>query len=511
MNQRKLGTVITYIQMIMTMLVSIVYTPYMIQRLGQSEYGLYNTVASTISMMAILNLGFSSGYIRYYSIYKQADDTEAIKRLNGLFIKIFSAIGLVALACGLYLSFNLNLVFKDGLTADEYELAKVLMIILSVNLAISFPTSVFASIISAHERFVVLKLAGIMKTVCGPLVTIPLLLAGFRSVAIVSVTVGFSVIADVIYIYYVLFVLKQGFLWSGCEKGIVKNLVVYTSFIAINLIIDQINWNIDKLVLARFQGTVAVAVYTVGYTLNTYYNMVSTAVSSVFTPLVHSIVNKYKNRQLEQRAQLTQVFTKVGRVQLMILGLFGTGLVLFGKPFIAFWAGDGFDEAYYVVLLLALPATVPLIQNVGIEIQRALNKHKFRSIAYLIMAVLNFGASVYLCQLWGPIGCAIGTGASMIIANGLIINIYYHKRCNIDIIAFWKSILRLLPGIIIPFLLFIIAVSFLPVSKSLVSLAVWVPCYTAVYCVSVWFLSMNRDEKKLVSRMIFKIIRFRKK
>ena len=505
MNQRKIGSIISYLQMVLTMIVSIVYTPYMIHRLGQNEYGLYNTVASTISMLSILSLGFSSGYIRYYSVYKKADDRESIKKLNGLFIKIFLVIGFIALLCGLYISFNLNLIFKDGLTQDEYRIARVLMIILTLNLSISFPMSVFSSIISAHEKFVVLKLVGIMKTVCGPLVTIPLLLYGFRSVAIVCVTVAFSLIADFIYVYYVLLILKERFIWSGYDKGILKKLTIYTSFIAINMIIDQINWNIDKLVLARYKGTILVAVYSVGYTLNTYYNMVSTAVSSVFTPLVHRIVNEFKDQDSKQREALTNVFTKVGRVQMLILGLFSTGLILFGKQFITAWAGEGFEDAYYVVLLLAIPATIPLIQNVGIEIQRAMDKHKFRSIAYTIMAIINLIVSIYLCQIWGPVGCAIGTGASMIIANGIIMNIYYHNHCNIDVVYFWKEIIHMLLGIIIPFIIFEVLTHIISVSNSYMSLIPWIASYTITYSVCVWLLSMNSYEKELVIRCFKKL------
>lgn len=507
MNQRKLGSIISYVQMVLTMVVSIIYTPYMIQRLGQNEYGLYNTVASTISMLSILNLGFSSGYIKNYSIYKRDNDIDSIRKLNGLFIKIFVVIGIVAFVCGIYIANHLDLIFKNGLTDDEYSLARVLMIILTVNLSISFPMSVFSSIINAHERFVVLKLAGVMKTVCGPLVTIPLLLYGYRSVAIVCVTVAFSLAADAVYVYYVLFVLKEQFVWHGHDKRLLRELSIYTSFIAINMIIDQINWNIDKIVLARYKGTVSVAIYSVGYTLNTYYNMVSTAISGVFTPMVHGIVNEYQNRLVLQRNHLTQVFTRVGRVQILILGLFGTGLVLFGKQFITVWAGKGFDEAYYVVLLLAIPATIPLIQNVGIEIQRAMDKHKFRSIAYLIMALLNLIVSIYLCQIWGPIGCAIGTGASMIIANGIIMNIYYHRHCNIDVMYFWKEIFRILPGILLPSCIFGVVIHFYPVESNYKALLLWIGCYTVIYFLSIWFLSMNSYEKGLISRMIKRIKR----
>ena len=110
-KQIKLGAVLSYAQMALNVIVGMIYTPLMIRLLGQSEYGLYNTVASTISMLSILNLGFGSGYIRYFAKYKSNKDTDSINKLNGLFLMVFLIIGSIALMCGLYLTYNLELVF----------------------------------------------------------------------------------------------------------------------------------------------------------------------------------------------------------------------------------------------------------------------------------------------------------------------------------------------------------------------------------------------------------------
>jgi O-antigen/teichoic acid export membrane protein len=263
----KVGSILSYVQMGIGMIVQLVYTPVMIRLLSQSEYGLYNTVASTISVLSLLSLGFNSGYIRYYAIYKKENNQTAISKLNGLFLIVFSIIGAVALACGLFLTFNLELVFSNGLTLEEYKIARVLMLLLTVNLSLSFPMSVFQNIVSAHEKFIFLKLVGMIKTVFGPLITLPLLLSGFRSIAMVSVTVLLNLVADILYFYFVLFKLKEKFIFRSFEKGIFRELFTYTVFIDMNMIIDQINWNIDKLLLGRFKGTSEVAVYSVGYTL----------------------------------------------------------------------------------------------------------------------------------------------------------------------------------------------------------------------------------------------------
>ena len=505
MNQRKLGSIISYVQMALGAIISLIYTPYMIKILGQSEYGLYNTVASTISMMSVLSLGFNSSYIRYYSRYKEEEDINSIYKLNGLFVLIFSIIGMVALICGLYISEHLEIVFKDGLTASEYSLAQKLLILLTINLAISFPMSVFADIISAHEQFVFLKLLGIVKTVCSPLLAIPLLFAGYRSVAIVTITIVLALFTDTTYLLFVIGHLKEKFVFRSFEKGLFREIFTYTSFIAINMIVDQINWNIDKLLLARYKGTVSVAVYSVGYTLNNYYSMISTAISGVFTPLVHRIISDAHSDLIVQKKQLTDLFTRVGRVQFLILVLVASGLIFFGKPFIRFWAGEGYGDAYYVVLLLTVPATVPLIQNVGIEIQRAENKHKFRSIVYLLMALVNLGISMVFCQWWGAIGSALGTAISLVFANGVLINIYYQKKCNIDMISFWKSILRMFKGLIVPIIVGVLIMMFVKFN-SLIQLTCWIVLYSAVYCVNIWTFSMNDYERGLVTKPIKSLV-----
>ena len=500
-KELKIGSILSYLQIALGIVIGIAYTPFMLRTLGQSEYGLYNTVSSTIAILSLLSLGFNASYIRYYAKYKKENDNESIYKLNGLFIIMFSVIGVVALACGLFLSFNLKYVFADGLTAEEYKTAKILMIILTFNLAWTFPASVFASIISAHEKFVFLKILGIGKTVLGPLVHIPVLLAGYGSIGMVVVTVTITLIIDVVYLLFVLKKLKQKFIFKNFEKGIFRSLLIFTSFIAINMIVEQINSNMGKFLLGRYRGTQTVAIFSIGYTLYSHFATFSTAISGVFTPRVHTIINNTKDDLGKQKSQLTQLFTKVGRVQFLILGLVCSGFVFFGQTFIKFWVGDGYDESYYIGLLLILPAMIPLIQNVGIEIQRAQNKHKFRSLVYLGMAIINLVSSIFLCQRYGAIGPAIGTGISLILANGIAINIYYHKSCNINVVYFWGQILKMTLGLIIPIALGILIIKYVALT-SIWKMFLWIVIYSVVYCVSVWLLSMNKQEKGIIKKFL---------
>lgn len=503
-NQLKLGSLLSYGQTFVSILIGVVYTPVMIQLLGKSEYGLYNTVSSTIAMLAVLNLGFNSSYIRYYAQYKREQNEDAITRLNGLFMVIFSIIGAVALGCGLVLTTNLEWIFDKGLTPVEYQRARILMLMLSINMGISFPASVFTSIISAQERYVVLKVVAILKSVVSPLVTLPLLLLDYGSIAMVAVTLCVSILADTLYVFYVLGKLKCKFRFRHFEKGLFRSLLGFTVFIAINLVVDQINNNVDKFLLGRYRGTTGVAIYSVGHTLYNFYVMFSLSVSGVFAPRVHRLVQETKEDLPKQKAVLTELFTKVGRIQYAALMLIATGLIFFGRPFIGFWAGEGYEDGYYVALLLILPASIALIQNIGIEIQRAQNNHQFRSISYICMALVNLVMTVFLCQRYGAVGAAFGTAVSLILANGITMNIFYHKRCRIDILHFWKNILRISLGLLPAIAAGIVLMLFVDLS-SIWRLGAGIGGYTLLYCGSMWLLGLNSYERNLVLKPLKKL------
>ncbi len=276
---------------------------------------------------------------------------------------------------------------------------------------------------------------------------------------------------------------------------------VFTFFIFLNQIIDQVNWSVDKFLLGRISGTTAVAVYGVGSQINSMYLQLSTSISNVFVPKVNRIV-----AEKEDNKELSGLFTKVGRIQFMVLALILSGFALFGQPFIKFWAGNGYEEAYYVAVLLITPVTVPLIQNLGIEIQRAKNMHKTRSVVYFCIAIANVFISIPLINVFGPSGAAFGTAISLTVGNIFFMNWYYQKRIGLDMFYFWKSIARFIPALVLPTIVGVVMNLFISMD-SLIVLFVCIVVYALVYCASMWFLGMNDYEKGLIMGPVNKILK----
>lgn len=491
-SQLKVGVILSYISRIIQIIVGLLYTPIMIRLLGQSEYGLYNIAASTISYLGVLNFGFGSAYMRFYSRYKVKDETDKIVVLNGMFLAIFSILGAIVVAAGVILALNVDVIFGPSLSTQELLLVRLLILILVVNLAISFPSIVFNTYLQANEKYIFQNIVQIIRQVTTPLINLPLLLAGYGSVGMVTGTVTVNIIMEIIIVCYCLKKFNMKFSFRNFDHALMKEMAIYSSYIFMNMIVDLVNNNMDKTILGRYQGTVSVAVYSVAVSLKGYYTQISTTISSVFTPRIHRMVSsKISN------SELTSFFTRIGRIQFILLSLVMSGFIFFGRPFIGIWAGENYYDSYVVAILLMVPLTIDLIQNTSIEIQRAKNMHKVRSWVYIFMAIGNLIVSIPLSIRYGAIGAAIGTSISLFLGNGVFMNVYNHFKVGLNMGYFWKEIFSFIPAFIVPSIYGLIVNQVIDL-YDIKNLIIYGLIYVLLFMSSMWLLGMNGYEKSLI-------------
>lgn len=491
-DQKKAGVLLSYIMIFANIGIQLIYTPLMLRLLGQSEYGIYTLSNSIISYLSLFDLGFSGAYLRFYSQYKIKKSQDDIARLNGTFLILLSALGMIAIIVGCQLSNHIDGVMNRSLSAEELETTRILLRILSVSLGVTLIANVFESIILAHEQYVFLKSLKLVKIVFSPFLAIPMMLMGYGSRAVAIATLTATAISFAADIWYCIKKIKIQVLVGKWDFRLLREIGGFSLFLFLNEIISQINWNVDKVLLGYYWGSAATAVYGVGAQIDVVYRSLSSSISSVFAPKVNRLVAKGN----EDKA-LSELFSRIGRIQFIILFPVLIGVWVFGKYFIKIWAGEGYDDAYYIAMLLIVPVTVPLIQNLGIEIQRAKNKHQFRSIIYFIMAILNIVISIPLCRLFGGIGCAAGTAIGLVVANGFIMNWYYHKYLEIDIVQFWREIASFRKGIALPLFTAIFIKLFVH-KWTITAFCGGIIAFLLVYVLSMWLWGINQKEKDVV-------------
>ncbi len=493
-SQLKAGVILNYVNMILGNLIPIFYTPIMLELLGQSEYGLYKLSSSVTSYLSLISLGIGSAVTRYLIKYRVANDKEGEERVLGLFMVIFQVIAVVSFLIGIALTMSLHLWYSKSLTPDQLERMRILVFLMVCNMAISFSVSPYVSVVNAHEKFIFLQCMNIVTTCIGPLMNLVMLWLGFASIGMAAASLGVNVFAQLCYLIYIRRSLKIRARYKNLPVHLIKEIFCFSFWVFVATLVNLLSGATDTVMIGAVPAlaTTGTAIYSVGQTLNGMVLSVTTGVSNILSPKTNRMVFSGASQQ-----ELLDFAIRIGRVQAYIFALLVTGFIAFGRPFIRFYAGYGYEEAYWVAILLMVPNMIPLVQSIFLSIIMAENRHRFRSLVYFGIAIMNVIGTWFLMQVMGIVGAALMTGIALFLGQGLVMNWYYWKRIGMDIPQFWKQVgkIYIIPAImcVITLLLAQIIDFYDPI--------IWcigVFLYVLIYCALNWRFKMNDYEKRLV-------------
>lgn len=500
MNQLKAGALLNYVIIILNIFVGLLYTPYMLRMLGQSEYGLYALVSSVIAYLTVLDLGLGNAIVRYTAKYRAEGKVKEQYEMFGLFLVLYTIIGIVAVILGSILYFNVDRLFGDTMSAMELDRARIMMLILVFNLAFTFPMSIFSSIVLAYERFTFPKILNIIQIFSSTLIMVLLLSYGYKAIAMVIAQTVFNVLNLVIQYIYCIRKLKIRINFSRFEIGFLKEVFIYSLWIFLDVIMNKIYWSTGQFILGAYVGTIAISVFAVAIQLEGMYMMFSSAISSVFLPKVTAMVTKNDDKK-----EISSLFIRTGRLQNVMMSFILFGFIVFGKSFIVLWAGPEYGDSYIIALLFFIALYFPLIQNLGITILQARNQMKFRGILLVVMSIISLIFQIIFAKQWGGVGCAVAISAALIIGQGLVMNIYYRNNQSIDIARFWKEIIKMDIVPIVITVLFI-ALGFANSYDTWKELIIGMLAFSLLYIPLFYLVSLNADERDLVKTPLRRIL-----
>ncbi len=499
-NQVKAGAVLNYVIIGLNTLTGLLYTPYMLRCLGQNEYGIYSLVASIIAYLTILDFGFGNAIVRYTAKFRAEGKRQQQWEMFGMFVIVYSVIGLLAFAGGLGLYFNVDSLFGQTMTAADLVQARTMMLLLTFNLAFTFPLSIFGSIISAYENFVFQRLVNIARILLSTAVMIALLSVGFKAIALVVVQTVFNLLTLIINYVYCKRRLRIRIVFSHFNIPFLKEIATYSFWIFLNAIMDKIYWGTGQFVLGSVCGTVAVAIFSVAILLEQMYMIFSCSISGVLLPRITAMVTNNRSEK-----DVSDLFIKTGRMQCLIIAFILSGFIVFGQGFINLWAGKGYSDSYMITVMFFIALFIPLIQNTGITILQARNQMKFRSLLYLGISVVSLAFQIVLTRYYGVIGCALSTSVALLLGQGLVMNIYYHRSQHIDIPAFWSQIVRMMfiPAIFTT--IGLIVANYIDFNRP-VAFVAGIMAFSIAYIPLIWRFSMSDYERNLIMVPIKQIL-----
>ena len=493
-SQLKIGIILSYVNMLLGNLIPIFYTPVMLRILGQDEYGLYKLASSVTSYLSLISLGIGSAITRYLIKTETEEGKEAEEKMLGLFMVIFQIIAVATVAVGTVITLLVPLIYGKSLGGEELVRMQILVFIMVCNMALGFSQTPYLSAVNAHEKFVFLQCMNILTTCVGPALNIVMLYAGFASIGMTLSSMLVGLVCRVAYTIYVRRSMHLRPRYKGMPTDKLKEILGFSFWIFVSNVVGQLYDATDTVLIGLVPGlaTTGVAVYNVGAMFCSIASSLSAGISALLAPKTNRMVFSGATSD-----ELTDLTIRVGRLQGLIFSLIVSGFISFGRPFIWMYAGEGYQDAYLVAVVIMIPKIIPMAQSVCLSILVAQNKHRFRSLVYFGIAVLNAWGTWLLLKPLGIVGAAIMSGIGLVLGQGFIMNIYYHKKTGLDMKRFWSKV----GGVyVVPALMCCVTLLISRVIDfdNVASLSVGILIYTAVFGGLNWFLVLNEYEKNLI-------------
>lgn len=488
-SEVKWGALLSYVLIALNSIYGLIIMPFVLGAIGESEYGVYKTIGAMTATISVMELGLGGTMQKYIAQYRAQKEEKKAYNYSAMCLIQAVVMAFAMAVVGLCLFFTLEPVYGNTFTAHEMSRAKQVYIVLVCYVVFHIFENVLFGIISGYNRFIFtnsVKLTTLISKIIIYLIILPIFK---NSLAIVLTMLVLEFVIIAAECVYIKFVLKHKVKLYSWDKAVFKETFMYTILLFIQSIIIQFNGNVDNMVIGAVIGTSAVTVYSFAIQIFNMYEQCATSVSGVILPSVTKVVfSGAKPKDLEN------LVVKYGRVQWAILGAALGGFICLGKEFFSLWLGKGFEDCYYLALILMVPVTFPLIVNTCLAILKAKNLLLFRTIALAYSAVINVVFTIIGTKLWGFYAAAAGTAISTVIGSVLSLNIYYQIKLKMNMLRVYFRIMhKIVLCIAIPTVICILINPYFGVSWF--SFIAKAAVFLAIYGVLMILFGLNENEK----------------
>lgn len=494
-NSIKYGAITSYVGIFLNLAISFLYTPWMIHKIGVSDYGLYSLILSFISYF-LMDFGLHQAIQRFIAKYRAGGDEDKVAKMVGLTTKVYLAIDAVIFFILFVLYFFISNIFK-GLTPDEIERVKGLYIIAGTFSVLNFMFKPMAGAMMAFEYFVEEKALELLNKVGAVLLVCIALSLGADVYALVFINGAIALFTSVTKYLVFKHKSKLKIQWSYFNRGELKSVFTFSAWTFLISLSQRMRVTIVPTILGILSNSTEISIFALGITIEGILYSFSYALNGLFLPKVSRMLHK------EKRSEVNSLMIRVGRIQLFIILLLFSGFVSLGPEFLNLWVGKQFAFVYFIVLCFIIPNTVLFTQSVANDVVLVENKIKNTATMTLVSSALGLAVACTLSPSMGAVGAAIGTGSGMAL-NAVWLNVFYKKVLEIDVKEFFKKChLRIMPLIMVYSVVCNFIFSHLKIDTWFILIAV-IGVYTLGYLAIVWFILSNRYEKDLVLGLVKK-------
>lgn len=333
------NTFYLYGRQIIILILGLLTTRIVLDKLGVSNYGIYTVVGSFVSMFTILNNVLQSATRRYLSLAIGKGDQDAIRTTFRTAVVVhvwISAIVVIALeSIGLwFLNYKLNIAPERMFAANWVFQFSV------IHVAMNVIITPYIATVTSHERFDVYSYISIFDVVGKILILFLLIVLPFDKLILYAFLLTFvSLISNGIYVWFCHSRFNETrHLALRADKPLLKEMLKFSGWDSGGNIMSVITVQGISILLNIFLGTVINAARGVA---NTVTVTVQQFVSGFIVAAEPQLVKAYARGEYDKMINL--VFT-ISQMSLFLLAIFALPIWLEMEYVLKLWLGKEVPE-----------------------------------------------------------------------------------------------------------------------------------------------------------------------
>ena len=434
-DQKKIAknTIVLYLRMAFTMVISFFATRITLEQLGVEDYGLNNLVGSIVSMLSFINGSMGTAVQRYYCVELGKGNSSALKRVfgTGLFLHIFVALVTLIFA-EIFAIFFLH---KMNIPIERMYAAQVVFQVSILSMVLSIVSVPYAALLRARELFDKIAIVEIIQAVLRLLILYLLTIINYDKLITLSL-LGLGV--TVYYIGSLVFMARKFMETHSAplfDKELIKHMLYFISMLIMTVLCQLLQTQGLIMLINLFYGLVVNAAYAVAIQVS---HLVTNFAMNFKQSIIPQMMASYGARDFKSMHKIIDMGTKVSFLLMLMISVPAIVEVDF---LLNLWLKTPPEHASHLVVLVLIGINISSFTYFLYQGVHATGQLKAQQVWMSVLYLVNILVVYVVFKLGANFNMALYV--NMIISTiQCVVNVVYAKKTfNYTVSSFISSIL----------------------------------------------------------------------
>lgn len=493
------NTFFMYFRLIVTIGIAFYSVRLILRYLGVVDYGIYNLIAGTVSMLSFLNNAMTVSTQRFLSFYQGRNDQEEQRRVffNSIALHVLMAL-IICLALEI-LYFPLFGGFLN-IPADRLDAAKFIYHTCVATLFLTISYTPFTASINAHEDMIFIALINVFDSVAK--LVLAFLIPLFGSMKLEYYGLGILIQTIVSFSLYAIVCFSR---YGECRRMTLKlfrkerlrDLGCFAGWNTVGSITGMAKSQGLGILFNIFYNPAINAAFGISTQVNSQMNFFSTSMQQSLNPQI------MKSEGSGDRARMMRLSFIASKFGFFLIAFISIPCLFEMDELLKVWLGE---VPPYCILFCISIAVAVLIDQITVGLNAAIQATKLVKESALTVGMIKLmivPVAFFLLKAGYGLGaCMVGYAAVEAVA-GIARIVLLHMKLNMDIKDFiQKVVLQLAAPVAVSCIVMSLFVNLWHYDYRFV---VSIPTCVIMFGVSAYLFSLSAEERVIVNNLVSKL------